>query len=39
MVLLVHDPAAEAEVDWGESMVILRGPTLATPAGPVRLRW
>ena len=25
MVPLVHDPGAEAEVDWGESVVILRG--------------
>jgi hypothetical protein len=25
MVPLVHDPAVEAEVDWSESMVILRG--------------
>ncbi len=25
MVPLVHDPGAEAEVDWGESLMILRG--------------
>ena len=25
MVPLVHDPGVEAEVDWGESVVILRG--------------
>jgi hypothetical protein len=25
MVPLVHDPGVEAEVDWGESMVHLRG--------------
>jgi transposase len=25
MVPLVHDPGVEAEVDWGESLVILRG--------------